>query len=76
MADTRIPLCKGEELNMGSFVLNGKDGKVYELVGLSADVDKLPTVQAIGTGSTALCADTGTVLMYEATTKTWYELQR
>lgn len=74
MADTRIPLCEGETLDIGSFTLTEKDGNVYSFTGLSADVLKLPKIQAIGTGSTALCADTGSVYMYEKTTKTWYEL--
>lgn len=74
MIDYLIPLCAGESIDMGSFQLMSKHGNVYEFQGLSADVSKLPTVQAIGTGSTAFCIDTGTALMYEKTTKTWYEL--
>jgi len=74
MIDYLIPLCAGETLDMGSFTLTKATNGVYEFKGLSADVSKLPTVQAIGTGSTALCVDNGTIYMYEKTSKTWYEL--
>lgn len=69
-----IPLTANETLDMGSFNLTKAENGVYEFKGLSADMDKLPKVQSIGTGSTALCIDTGTILMYEKTSKTWYEL--
>lgn len=73
MIDYVIPLAAGETLDMGSFVISGKKGNVYEFKGLSKDVSKLPKVQSIGTGSTAYCIDNGILYMYEKTTKTWYE---
>lgn len=70
-----IPLTADElPIDMGSFVMTGRDSNIYSFKGLSADATKLPKVDAIGTGSSALCIDTGVILMYEKTTKTWYEL--
>lgn len=70
-----IPLTADEsEIDMGSFVLTKKDSNMYEFQGLSKDISKLPTVKAIGTGSVALCVDTGDVLMYEKTTRNWNQL--
>ena len=43
--------------------------------GLSADVSKLPKYETgLGTGSSALCLDTGDFYKYEKTTKTWYKI--
>ena len=69
-----IPLCAGESIEPSSFVLTKRDGNIYEFKGLSTDEGKLPVVKAIGTGSTALLIDTGVIKMYEATSKTWYDL--
>lgn len=74
MTETVIPLANGETLNMGSFVITEKAGDIYHFYGLSSDVAKLPKVNAIGTGSTAFCIDTAVSLMYEKTSRTWYEL--
>ena len=71
--DNRIPLCADETIDMGSFTITGKNGNIYTFTGLSKDISKLPKVQAIGTGSLAICVDDGSSYMYEATTKTWYE---
>lgn len=73
MIDNRIPLCKGETLDLASFVLTEKKGNIYTFYGLSSDIDHLPTVKAIGTGSIAYFVDDGSLYMYEATTKTWHE---
>lgn len=75
MSNYGIPLTADEEpIDMGSFCVTGRNSNMYEFKGLSVDKDKLPTVNAIGTGSTALLIDTGTILMYEKSSKTWYEL--
>ena len=43
--------------------------------GLSVDVSKLPKYETgLGTGSSALCLDTGDFYKYEQSTKTWYQL--
>lgn len=42
-------------------------------MGLSADVDKLPVYDDLGTGSTAMCLDTGDFYIYHDHTKTWYK---
>ena len=71
----------GEDLiDLGTWVCTSvernADGKLnirsYE--GLSADVSKLPKYDDLGTGSSALCVDTGDYYKYEATTKTWYKI--
>lgn len=71
----------GEELiDLGTWVCtsvdrNG-DGRLnirnYE--GLSADVPKLPHYIDLGTGSSALCLDTGDFYKYEKSTDTWYQI--
>lgn len=66
---------KGEEIwDLGSFVATEVKGKIRKYEGLSADIQKLPTYDDLMTGSNAFCVDTGQLLKYEATTKTWYEL--
>lgn len=43
--------------------------------GLYADVGKLPKYETgLGTGSSALCLDTGDFYKYEQSTKTWYQI--
>lgn len=75
MNNYTIPLTADEILgDMGSIKITKRDSNIYEFKGLDADKDKLPKVKAIGTGSTCLLIDTGVILMYEATSKTWYEL--
>lgn len=63
----------------GSFVGSRKDGK-YSFTGLSSDVGSLPETirigsegNALGSGSTAYCVDTGELYMYEASSKKWYK---
>lgn len=67
-----ISLTTDETLHMGSFVVKSKNKTIFELVGLSSDVQNLPTVDSIGTGSTAYCVDSKELYMYEKTSKTWY----
>lgn len=65
----------GDEIpDLGSFVATSVDGPIRGYEGLSADVSKLPTYNDLSTGSSAFCVDTGQLLKYEATTKTWYEI--
>lgn len=40
-------------------------------MGKSIDIPKLPTYDSLATGSSALCIDTGDLLFYDATTKSW-----
>lgn len=47
------------------------DKQVRGYMGKSADISKLPTYESLSTGSWAMCTDTGSVLFYEASTKTW-----
>lgn len=42
--------------------------------GLSTDIDKLPHYENLGTGSSALCLDTGDFYKYEKSTDTWYKI--
>lgn len=64
----------GEEIpDIGSFVATSTSNNIRNYEGLSKDIDKLPTYDGLGTGSSAYCIDTGQYLKYEANTKTWYE---
>lgn len=74
MTSKEIPLLAGETINLKSFVVTKAEGNLYELQGLKNDVASLPTVDAIGTGSTAFCIDTAEAYAYEKTTKQWYQL--
>lgn len=75
MINTQIPLTAGETIDLKSFVVTDvKNNNQYEFQGLKADVLSLPTVNAIGTGSTAFCIDTSEAYAYEKTTKQWYQL--
>lgn len=67
-----ISLRVDESLDMGSFVINKQTDNVFEFIGLARDVPKLPKVDSIGTGSTAYCADSKELYMYEKTSKEWY----
>lgn len=72
----------GESLpDLGSWVCTSVDRNdfgewnIRNYEGLSADVSKLPKYETgLGTGSSALCLDTGDFYKYESTTKTWYQL--
>ena len=61
--------------DLGTFVCTSSEDNRRSYEGLSADVSKLPKYDTLGTGSSALCLDTGDFYKYEATTKTWYKLQ-
>ena len=64
----------GEEIwDLGSFVATSVNGNIRKYEGLSKDISKLPKYDDLQTGSSALCVDTGQLLKYEKTTKTWYE---
>lgn len=66
---------KGEEIwDLGSFQCTDTDGLKRSYEGLSADISKLPKYDNLGTGSSALCLDTGDYYKYHAPTKTWYKL--
>lgn len=66
---------KGDEIpDLGSFVATSADGNIRNYEGLSADIDKLPRYDSLGTGSSAFCLDTGQLFKYERTTRTWYEI--
>ena len=60
--------------DLGSFTCTSSEDSRRNYEGLSADVAKLPKYDDLGTGSIALCVDTGDFYKYEATTKTWYLL--
>lgn len=63
---------EGDEIpDLGGWVATDAEGGVRHYVGQSADVPKLP--HYVLTGSTAICADTGDVYMYEKTNDTWYK---
>ena len=59
--------------DLGSWVCTSAEANRRTYEGLSADIDKLPKYDDLGTGSTAICSDNGDILKYEATTKTWYK---
>ena len=61
-------------IDIGSFVCTEVEGRKRSYEGLSADVGKLPTYDGLGTGSIALCLDTGDFYKYHGPTKTWYKL--
>lgn len=64
----------GEEIHdLGSFVCVDVDGNKRSYSGLSADVDKLPKYDNLGTDSSAKCLDTGDFYFYHAPSKTWYK---
>lgn len=64
----------GEEIHdLGSFECVEVIGKRRSYIGLSADVDKLPKYNDLGTGSSAQCLDTGDFYYYHVPTKTWYK---
>lgn len=58
---------------MGSIHCVGSEGGKREYVGLSKDLDKLPTYDDLESGSAALMIDTSEAYLYEATTKSWYK---
>ena len=68
--------------DLGSWVCTGVDKNdngqwnIRNYEGLSADVSKLPKYnnETLGTGSSALCVDTGDFYKYEQSTNTWYQL--
>jgi hypothetical protein len=61
------------DLDLGSWQETANStSKKRTFQGLSGDVSTLPTYDAIPTGSTALCLDTGDIYFYNAQDKTWY----
>lgn len=42
--------------------------------GMSTDIAKLPKYDDLLSGSSAICLDTGDVLLYQAGTKTWHQI--
>lgn len=68
-----ITYYKGQEIpDLGSWVATSTDGNIRCYEGLSSDVSKLP--HYVGTGSSALCVDTGDFYKYEKSTDKWYKL--
>lgn len=59
--------------DMGSVHNIRANGGRRDYVGLSADVEKLPTYDDLESGSACLMVDTSEVYVYESTTKTWYQ---
>lgn len=66
--------------DLGSWVCTSVDKtgngelNIRNYEGISSDLDKLPKYDNLGTGSSALCLDSGAFYKYEKTTKTWYQL--
>lgn len=67
--------------DLGSWVCTSVDKNgngeliIRNYEGLSADVSKLPKYETgLGTGSSALCLDTGDFYKYEQSTQTWYQI--
>lgn len=60
--------------DIGSWECVEAIGNKRKYWGMSADVDKLPKYDDMGTGSEALCLDTGDVYGYHAHTKQWHKL--
>lgn len=60
--------------DLGSFQCTNIDGLKRDYEGFSVDVPKLPKYDNLGTGSSAMCLDTGDLYKYHAKTKTWYKL--
>lgn len=70
----------GEDLpDLGSFRCSNVDNGMREYMGLSKDVEKLPTVEKypqykdLKTGSSAYCLDTGDFYFYSQTEDKWFE---
>lgn len=64
---------EGEEVwDLGSWVAVSVEGDQRSYEGLSADVAKLP--HYAGSGSSALCLDTGDYYKYHKPSDTWYKL--
>lgn len=59
--------------DLGSFVAMPGSTNIRNYEGLAKDMNKLPKYDDLETGSSAFCVDTGQLLKYEKTTKTWYE---
>lgn len=71
----------GESLpDLGSWVCTSVDRNdngeynIRNYEGLSTDVSKLPKYTNLGTGSSALCLDTGDFYKYEKSTNKWYQI--
>lgn len=60
--------------DLGSFICTEVNGNIRKYEGLSFDVGKLPHYNNLGTGSSALCLDTGELYKYEKTSDIWYKL--
>lgn len=60
--------------DLGSFICIEVNGNIRKYEGLSFDVGKLPHYNNLGTGSSALCLDTGELYKYEKTSDIWYKL--
>lgn len=81
LQDGQMYLDEESKLDIGSWVAyKVSPGNVREYIGLSTDVDKLPKYkysergEALGSGSTALCADTSDVYIYNSSDDSWRKL--
>jgi len=65
----------GEEIwDLGSFACVDVRGNIRSYEGLSSDISKLP--HYVGTGSSALCLDTGDYYKFHKETDQWCKLMR
>lgn len=65
----------GDELpDLGKWDCVGTEDNKRFYEGFSEDVDKLPKYDTLGTGSTALCYDTGDLYKFHSKTNQWYKL--
>lgn len=63
----------GEEIwDLGSFACVDVRGNIRSYEGLSSDISKL--LHYVGTGSSALCLDTGDYYKFHKETDQWYKL--
>ena len=63
----------GEEIwDLGSFACVDVRGNIRSYEGLSSDISKLP--HYVGTGSSALCLDTGDYYKFHKEKDQWYKL--
>lgn len=65
--------CAEDCPDLGSWECVECEGNVRSYQGLSADVGKLPKYDDLGTGSSAMCLDSGDYYIFHSKTKTWYK---
>lgn len=70
--DGQLYNSKEEVPDLGSFVATEVNGRQRHYEGFSVDIVKLP--HYVGSGSSALCLDTGEVYKFHEKTDTWVKL--